>query len=79
MKLVKTRLRNCLGDKTLDMLMKISNEGPKTLEDEKLYRIKETKTKKTSCLNCYYGDGLGEEFIVLGGGGEASSVPPPPP
>ena len=46
MKLVKTRLRNHLGDETLDMLMKISIEGPKTLEDEKLYRHMETKTNQ---------------------------------
>ena len=31
MKLVKKRLKNLLGDGTLDMLMKISVEGPKTL------------------------------------------------
>ena len=36
---VKTRLRNRLGDETLDMLMKISIEGPKTFEDERLDRI----------------------------------------
>lgn len=36
MKLVETRLRTRLGDETLDMLMKISIEGPKTLEDEKM-------------------------------------------
>ena len=64
------------------MLMKISIEGPKTLEDEKLYRIIdiETETKKTSCLNyCYYGEDLGGgggKFI--GFGGEVSSVPPHP-
>ena len=36
MKLVKARLRNLLGDDTLDMVMKISIEGPETFEDEEL-------------------------------------------
>ena len=36
MKLVKTRLRNLLGDETLAMVMKISIEGPETFEDEQL-------------------------------------------
>lgn len=39
MKLVKTRLRNRLGDDTLDMLMTIGIEGPKTLNDEQLNMI----------------------------------------
>ena len=76
---MKTRLRNHLGDETLDMLMKMCIEGPKTLEDEKLYRRHmETKTKmKISCLNyCYYGKGLGGGGEVHWFGAEASSAPP---
>ena len=39
MKLVKTRSRNCLGDETLDMSMKIAVEGPKGLNNEQLMLI----------------------------------------
>ena len=35
-KLVKIRLRNRLGDEMFDILMKISIDGPKTLEDERI-------------------------------------------
>ena len=60
-----------MGDKTLDMLMKISIEGPKTLEDEKLERIidMEAKIQKTSCLNI---------IIIEKAWGEAYSAPAPP-
>ncbi len=39
MKIVKTRLSNRLGDETLDMLMKIAIEGPKTLNNDQLDMI----------------------------------------
>ena len=39
MKLVKTRLRNRLGDETLDQAMRVSIEGQETLEDEQLESI----------------------------------------
>ena len=39
MKLIKTRLRNCLGELSLSRLMKIAIESPETLSDSDLRRI----------------------------------------
>lgn len=39
MKLIKTRLRNRLGDETLDQAMRVSIEGPETLKEEHLEAI----------------------------------------
>ncbi len=46
MKIVKTRLRNRLGDETLDMLMKIAIEGPKINNDQLDMIIDLWKTQK---------------------------------
>lgn len=39
MKLIKTRLRNRLGEESLDQTMRISIEGPDTLNDDELKEI----------------------------------------
>ena len=39
MKLIKTRLRNRLGEESLDQAMRVCIEGPDTLNDNDLYKI----------------------------------------
>ena len=50
MKLVKTRLRNQIGDDTLDQAMRVCIEGPERLSNESLETIidhwKEQKTRR---------------------------------
>jgi len=55
MKLVKTRLRNCLGDTSLDQAMRVRIDGPETLENENLDCIvNQWKDKNTTDFECSF-------------------------
>ena len=47
MKMIKTRLRNRLGDTNLSHLMKIAKESPQTLSDKELEQIVDIWSRKS--------------------------------
>ena len=56
MKMIKTRLRSCLGEGNLSHLMKIAIESPETLSDEELEQTVDVwnrKPRKITVFNAF--------------------------
>ena len=54
MKLIKTRIRNRIGQSSLSYLMKIAIETPEKLSDSDLDAIISVWNRKPSCINVLY-------------------------
>ena len=54
MKLIKTRIRNRIGQSSLSYLIKIAIETPEKLSDSDLDAIIRVWNRKPSCINVLY-------------------------